>query len=115
MCSGITECCCLIVMVQVVQNLRHGIAGGIFRKNGFDIIFMVAQQHRPEQDQHGIKECIAVFFMSEIFYIHGFKHIADSDIIIRVKYQVISLGFTVKHMSKKLCQSTVSSQGLKEG
>ena len=115
MSCSITECRCLVVVTQIIQNLRHGIAGSISGKDRLNIILMVAKQYGPEQNQHGIQKCIAVFFMGEIFYIHGFKHITDSDVITRVKNQVISLGLTVKHMSKKLCQGTVCSQSLKEG
>ena len=98
------------MMIQIIQNFCHRAASGVFRENRLNIIFVIAQKHCPEHDQHGVQERVAVFFMSEIFDIKIFQHITDEDIIESMENQIISLSLTIKYMCKKMGKCTVGSQ-----
>ena len=101
---------CLVMLVQIVQDLCDRISGSILCKYGFDIVLVITKQHRPEHDQHGVEKGIAVFLVAEILNIEIFQHISDPYIISTMEDQIISLRLAVQHMCKKLRQGTVSRQ-----
>lgn len=98
------------MMVQIAEDFRHRVSGVVLCEDGFDVIFVITQQHGPEHDQHGIEKGAAVFCMAEIFDIEILQHVMDLCIVSTVKDQKIPLGFSVQYMGKKLCQGTVSGQ-----
>lgn len=101
---------CLVMLVQIVQDLCDRISGSILCKYGFDIVLVITKQHRPEHDQHGVEKGIAVFLVAEILNIEILQHISDPYIISTMEDQIISLRLAVQHMCKKLRQGTVSRQ-----
>ena len=115
MSGSITQRCGLIIVVDVVQNLRHGIACGIFGQDRFDLIFMAAQKLGPEQNQHGVEKRIAVFLVPQIFNKKIFHRTDDCLVISGMENQKVPLCLVKQYMRKKLCQRTVRRQNLEKG
>ena len=55
------------MLVQIIQDLCHGAAGGIPCEDGFDIFFMIAKKLSPEQNQQRIQKSVSIFLMSQVF------------------------------------------------
>ena len=83
------------MLVQIIQDLCHGAAGGIPCEDGFDIFFMIAKKLSPEQNQQRIQKSVSIFLMPQVFNKKIFQGFYNNLIIFSVKDQKIPLCFMI--------------------